>query len=151
MKFEIPQPMKIEHDELHEMLAAATKVGGEIGEAAKYVAKILHPHFVNEEAYALPPLGLLQDLASGKITSEMKEVLEMTEKLKSELPTMLEEHRTIVTALDKLIEVAKKENKMEYANFAEKLKLHAKTEEELFYPTSILIGEYVKLKLSQKV
>jgi len=151
MKFEIPQPMKIEHDELHEMLVAATKVGGEIGEAAKYVAKILQPHFVNEEAYALPPLGLLKDLSSGKVTTEMKEVLEMAEKLKSELPTMLEEHKAIVAALDQLIEAAKKENKMEYANFAEKLKLHAKTEEELFYPTSLLIGEYIKLKLTLRL
>jgi hypothetical protein len=31
--------------------------------------------------------------------------------------------------------------------FAEKLKLHAKTEEQILYPTAILIGEYLKQKL----
>jgi len=36
---------------------------------------------------------------------------------------------------------------MEYAEFAEALMLHAKTEEEVLYPASILIGEYVREKL----
>jgi hypothetical protein len=31
--------------------------------------------------------------------------------------------------------------------FAEKLKLPAKTEEQILYPTAILIGEYLKQKL----
>ncbi|MDZ7260614.1 MAG: hypothetical protein ONB05_00640 [candidate division KSB1 bacterium] len=63
MKFEIPKPLKMEHEELHAELVRATKVGGEIGEAAKAVAEILHPHFVKEEEYALPPLGILSLLA----------------------------------------------------------------------------------------
>jgi hypothetical protein len=36
---------------------------------------------------------------------------------------------------------------MEHIHFAEKLTLHARNEEEVSYPTAILIGEYVKLKL----
>lgn len=32
---------------------------------------------------------------------------------------------------------------------AEHEELHAQTEEEVLYPASILIGEYLKLKLSQ--
>lgn len=62
---------------------------------------------------------------------------------------MLEEHKAIVAALKNLIKVAKKEKKMEYAHFAEKLMLHAQMEEEVLYPTAILIGEYLKLKLSR--
>ena len=45
MKFEIPMPMKTEHDELHADLVAATKAGGQTGDAAKAVAKVLHNHF----------------------------------------------------------------------------------------------------------
>ena len=41
MKFEIPKPMKIEHDELHADLVNATEAGGQTGEAAKAVAKVL--------------------------------------------------------------------------------------------------------------
>ena len=35
------------------------------------------------------------------------------------------------------------------AEFADKLILHAQTEEEVSYPTAILIGEYLKLKLGK--
>ncbi len=72
----------------------------------------------------------------------------MTDRLKAELPKMLEEHKTIVGTLDKLVEAAHEENQPEAAEFAEKLKLHAETEEEVTYPTAILIGEYLKLKLN---
>lgn len=149
MKLEIPQPLKQEHDHLHEELAKATTVSGRVGEAARAVAEVLHPHFLKEEEYALPPLGLLTLLAQGKVTPEMADVLTMTDRLKAELPQMLSEHKAIVSALRNLVEAAKKENMMEYADFAEALILHARTEEEVSYPTSILIGEYVKLKLGR--
>jgi len=35
-------------------------------------------------------------------------------------------------------------------HFAEKLMLHAQTEEQVSYPTSILIGRYVKSKLAAR-
>jgi hypothetical protein len=35
---------------------------------------------------------------------------------------------------------------MEIVHFAEKLKLHAKNEEEVLYPAAILVGEYLKLQ-----
>lgn len=147
MEFKIPEPLKMEHEKLHSDLVNAMKVPGKVGEAARTVATLLHPHFVKEEEYALPPLGLLPTLAQGQVTSEMREVLAMTDRLKAELPQMLAEHKAIVAALEKLAEAAKAEGKPEIAHFAEKLKLHARTEEEVLYPTSILIGEYVKGQL----
>lgn len=148
MKFEIPKPMKIEHDELHADLVKATKAGGQTGEAAKAVAKVLHNHFVKEEEYALPPLGLLVVLSEGKFETGMSEVLKMTDRLEAELSTMLLEHKDIVAASRKLIEAAIAENKPDIVHFAEKLMLHAQTEEQVSYPTSLLIGRYVKLKLA---
>ena len=148
MKFEIPKPMKIEHDELHAELVKATQAGGQSGEAAKAVAKVLHNHFVKEEEYALPPLGLLVALSEGKFETAMSDVLKMTDKLEAELPTMLSEHKDIVTALRRLIEAAIAENKPDIVRFAEKLMLHAQTEEQVSYPTSLLIGRYVKSKIA---
>lgn len=150
MKFEIPKPMKIEHDELHADLVKATKAGGQAGEAAKGVAKALHNHFVKEEEYALPPLGLLVALSEGKFEIEMSEVLKMTDKLEAEMPTMLSEHREIVAALEKLIEAAKIENKPDMVHFAERLMLHAQIEEKVAYPTALLVGRYVKMKLGPR-
>jgi len=149
MDITIPQPLKSEHDELHAELVKATNAGGKIAEAAKAVAALLHPHFIKEEAYALPPLGLLPLLAEGKITPEMDQVLLMTERLKAELPHMLQEHQAIVAVLKTLADVAEQEQQIEYARFAEKLMLHAQTEEDVLYPTAILIGEYLKLKLDK--
>jgi hypothetical protein len=148
MKFEIPKPMKIEHDELHTDLVKATKAGGKTAEAAKEVAKVLHSHFVKEEEYALPPLGLLVALSEGKFETSMAEVLKMTDKLEAELPTMLSEHKDIVAALKKLIDAARTENRPDVVYFAEKLMLHAQTEEQVSYPTAILVGHYVKSKLA---
>jgi hypothetical protein len=129
------------------MLRNATKEPGEIGDAAKAVAKLMHPHFIKEEEYALPPLGLLRDLAQGKVSPDMKEVLGLTNRLKAELGQMLEEHKSIVAALEVLSIAAKKANKVEYVEFAKALTLHAQTEEEVSYPTAILIGEYIREKL----
>lgn len=148
MTFEIPRHLKVEHEELHAELVKATKSGGRTGEAAKAVAKVLHPHFVKEEEYALPPLGLLALLSQGKIEKGMAAALKMTDKLEAELPEMLAEHKAIVAALRDLIDAAKAENKPEVAHFAEKLILHAETEEQVFYPTALLIGRYLKAKLA---
>lgn len=149
MEFVIPRPLKLEHDELHEQLRKATRESGSLGEAGKVVAKLMHPHFVKEEEYALPPLGLLPLLAAGKVTPDMAAVLPMTDKLKAELGQMVAEHKSIVAALRNLADAAKRANKPEYAEFADKLILHAQTEEEVSYPTAILIGEYLKLKLGK--
>lgn len=146
----IPTPLKLEHEELHAELVSATKAGGQVGEAAKAVAKVLHEHFVKEEEFALPPLGLLSSLAGNKVDEDARNVLSMTDRLKAELPKMLEEHKAVVAALRNLISAAESEKKPEHARFAEKLMLHARTEEEVLYPAAILIGEYLKLKLKAR-
>ncbi len=144
---EIPRPLKLEHEELHAELVKATQAGGQVGDAAKAVARVLHEHFLKEEEFALPPLGLLSALARGQVDEGMKSVLAMTDRLKAELPKMLEEHKTVVAALKNLIGAAEAENKPEHARFAEKLMLHAQTEEEVLYPSAVVIGEYVRLRL----
>jgi len=147
MTFQIPTSLKLEHEELHAELARATKAGGKTGEAAKAVAAVLHNHFLKEEEFALPPIGLLAKLARGEIDKEMRAVLTMTDRLKAALPEMLREHQAVVAALEELSAAAQKEKLPEHARFAEKLMLHAKTEEEVLYPAAVLIGEYLKLKL----
>lgn len=148
MKFEIPKAMKTEHDELHADLVKATKAGGRTGEAAKAVAKVLHNHFVKEEEYALPPLGLLVPLSQGRLEPAMADALKMTDRLEAELPAMLAEHKQIVAALSKLVDSAKVENRPDIVRFAEKLMLHAQAEEQVSYPTALLIGRYIKSKLA---
>ncbi len=117
---------------------------------AKTVAKLLHPHFVKEEEFALPPLGVLSAITKRRLTADMSQALAMTEKLKRELPRMLREHKMVMAALKKLSAAARKEKKPEYVRFAEKLAVHAKTEEEVLYPAAILVGELLKLRFEKR-
>jgi hypothetical protein len=149
MELNIPHSLKLEHEELHAKLAKATRVGGRIADAAQAVAAVLHPHFEKEEEFALPPVGLLSILAGGGVEPEMAEVLAMTNRLKAELSEMLDEHQSIVGALKDFVGVTEEEHKPEYGRVTERLILHAQTEEQVLYPASLLIGDYVKLKLKK--
>ena len=149
MNFEIPKPLQVEHEELHARLVEATRQPGAVGEAAREVARLLHPHFVREEEFALPPLALLEKLARDGASREMAAVLPMTRRLKAELPQMLAEHKQIVGALEKLRGAARTAERPEVERFAEALVLHAQTEEQVLYPAAILAGEMVALQLEE--
>lgn len=149
MDVAIPDSLKREHQDLHEELDRATKVPGRVGEAARAVAALLHPHLQREEEFALPPLGLLPALAQGRPTPEMREVIALTEKLRAELPRMLSEHKAVFDALEMLNEAARTDGRPHIAAFSERLIAHARTEEEVLYPASLLIGEYLKAALAQ--
>ena len=146
-KIGIPAPLASEHAALHDTLVRAIGAGGKTGEAAQKLADVLHPHFVKEEAYALPQLGLLRTLAEGGTIAEAETAIKTSEKLKAEMARMLEEHEAIVEALESLSSAAEAEGKKEYVEFAAELKQHALVEEEIYYPAAILIGEYLKLKM----
>lgn len=145
----VPAPMRVEHERLHSDLARLTKAGGRTGEAAQRVAKILDHHFQKENEYALPPLGLLVPLSEGRFDCGMTAVLPMTDRLQSGMPTMLSEHKDIEAALSQLKNAAMSENKPEGAQFADELAAHAQTEEQVTYPTALLIGLFVKGKAAQ--
>jgi hypothetical protein len=147
MIFAVPPSLSAEHGALHAELSAATKLPGAVGEAARAVAQLLHPHFVKEEEFALPPLGLLPQLARGQLTKDVSQITKMTDRLKEEMPAMLAEHRAIVIALRELEKVGLACGEERVIRLAEKIISHAQAEEEVMYPAAILVGEYVKVKL----
>ena len=149
IRVEIPKSVQSEHQAIHATLKEATRATGRVGPAAQELAKILHPHFVREEAVALPPLGLLVRLASGEVSAEMADILPMTDALKRELPQMLEEHKAIRAAVEYLRVAAHADNAEKYERLANELALHAQTEEEVLYPTAILIGDIIRARLGQ--
>ncbi len=142
-----PPSLRREHEELHADLARASQVPGQIGDAARVVARLLHPHFLREDEYAIPPLALLPRLARGQVTPDMADVLPLVARLKEELPLMLEEHRAILGAVRDLALAAEAEDDEKYIRFAADLMVHAQMEEEVLYPAAILVGEFVKAKL----
>jgi hypothetical protein len=148
-RIDVPESIHVEHAEIHAELVAATKAAGAVGEAARELAAVLHPHFVREEEIALPPLSLLAPLAKGEATPAMRDVLPMTDALREELPRMLAEHVAIRAATLRLGEVARAAGDTGVAHLAEKLALHAQSEEELFYPAAVLVGDLVRARVPQ--
>jgi hypothetical protein len=142
-----PASIQTEHEHLHEQLARAQAAGGETGRAANAVAEVLAPHFAEEEAYAMPPLGLLPALAQGEVTEEMRPAIAKAEQLRDNYDQMLAEHRTITAAVERLEAAAQREGHAEHADFAHRLLLHAQMEEQVLYPTTLLIGQYLRLRL----
>ena len=146
--FPIPESMQAEHAELHVALEHAAQASGRVGDAARQLAAVLHPHFVREEQIALPPLGLLGPLAQGEWRPEMRDVLHMTDSLRAELPQMLREHEAVAAAAQNLESIAHMDGDAEAEELARALQRHASSEEELFYPAAVLVGELVRARMS---
>jgi hypothetical protein len=145
--FKVPEPLQREHDLMRHRLDRAVKEGGRTGAAAAAVTEALRPHVAKEEDFGLPALGLLQHLAAGKVSPVMRGVTVMTDRLRAEYEQMLADHDAIVSAIGRLAEAAREEGKLEYVGICEQLTGYLQTEEQVYYPAAILIGEYLKLKL----
>lgn len=150
MLLAMPESLKAEHDDLRVDLEHAIRIGGRIGEAARALEARVRLHFRREDDTVLLPLGLLQSVAQGKIAPAMHEVVVMVDRLKTELPEMLAEHDEIRRALERLGKAATEEGSPRVAYFAAKLLRHARMEEEVLYPAAIVLGEYLKSRLSPR-
>lgn len=142
-----PESLEFEHRDLRDALQRAAATPGKTGEAAREVYKVLSPHILLEQEFAMPPLTEIARIARGEITADMERLIEKTDAFKAELPRMLEEHKLIVAALRSLMQAAAAEKQAGAAQFAQKMIQHAQLEEEVLYPAAILVGEYLRLKI----
>jgi hypothetical protein len=94
-KPEVPLSVKKEHEDLPDKIQKITLFRDSAGRAALKLNELMKYHFAEEEDYVLPPLGLLPLLASGKIPEQSKEILLLTEKLKSQMLHLSAEHQMI--------------------------------------------------------
>lgn len=142
-----PPSLRREHEELHADLARAGQMPGLLGQTAREVARIMHPHFLREDEYAIPPLSLLPRLARGQVTPDMADVLPLVARLKEEMPLMIEEHRAILGAVRAFALAAEGDGDEKCIRLAAELTVHAQLEEEVLYPAAVLVGEFVKAML----
>jgi hypothetical protein len=146
----IPQSLRTEHEDIHQALMEATRAPGRVGAAAKELAAVLDPHFERENEIALPPLGLLAPLAAGETPAGLQEALTMSDALRKELPRMLEEHKRIRAATEKLRNAAREQKASVHEQFTETLAQHAQTEEDILYPAAILVGDVIRARMAKK-
>ena len=150
MKLEIPEPLRLDQQELQVALQRAGMAGGKTSAAAKQLTKLLQPHLMKEEKDLLQTLGALLPMAKGEITDDMRELLPKTERLKTRVFEMVREHSAIIEAARKLLRVARTERKLKVAGFTERLLLRAWMDEVVFYPAAVVAGEYLRLMVKEK-
>jgi hypothetical protein len=144
MPLGIPEALNEEHEELHAELVKATKTPGNIGKAARRVARVLHPHFERENELALPIIGVIRELAEGETSPDFTKALVLADEFKAEYSKMLQEHADILKALVMLEKAARAAKKRYAVDFVRKLKLHAKTEEDVTYPAVLMAGTLLR-------
>jgi uncharacterized membrane protein len=145
----IPPSIREEHESLRAALEQATREDGEIGKAARALAAIMEPHFVKEEGLALPPLGILPALAAGKSIQDPARIVSLAARLETELPTMIEEHGKISAAVDELVIAANAKKRPEIAEFGERIRHHARSEEEVTYPAAVVVGRCLQSRVDR--
>jgi len=142
-----PSSLEAEHKEVHGKLEKIVSSSGDTANVAKKVQSIMQPHFEKEEQLSISVLGALQPYVNGTLTEETRnQAIQISQQFKHEYPTMLEEHKQIVVALDNLENTAMNENRQDVISFIADLKSHAMNEEQITYPATIVIGELLELK-----
>lgn len=145
-KPEVPASLKEDHTCLLEKLQRIALFQDSSGLAAKKLKNLMQHHFQEEEDYVLSPLGLLPMLASGKIPEQSEDVIKLTEKFKTQLTHMNIEHQMIKAYMEEMKLADKDKNHPEIIEFETEVHKHAKSEEDVFFPAAILVGDFLKLK-----
>ncbi len=72
------------------------------GRVALKLEELMQHHFKEEEDFILPPLGLLPLLANGQIPEQSKDVILLSENVKSMLNHLSAEHQLIEVFIKEL-------------------------------------------------
>lgn len=119
-----------------------------IAVAAKRVAKLCLPHFEYEEKTVFPVFALLPDLQRGELRPEMMDVMPLIADFVARHDALDEHHQSILSAIDALLQAARKEKNRVFAEVANNLRIHERLEDEVIYPMVAVIGRYLEEKFA---
>ncbi len=145
-----PPSVEITRQELLQLLVVVQHLSGKTGVLGEELAKNLEPHLEREDKCALPLLGLLQTLATGKVTvTEARRASKLYSRLRRQYSSLSREHKELAKLIEQLKRVASEEGHLTAVRFAETLERHSQDEEELLYPAALLAGRIASGELSQ--
>ncbi len=144
---DIPQSMRLEHQNTLEQLTMLSRKSGPVGVEARKTLALYKAHMQREEEFILPPLTLLSQLADGKISPDMKWAIAMSDRVKAEREKTYQEHTAITDAMNALAAAARKAHDAAALDFAQGAVADSLNDLELIEPMSIVIGDYLKAKL----
>ena len=136
--------LKSEHEALRATLKRAMREPGRVGELARKLAQIADGHFLREEKFVMPLLGLLKGLAQGEPEALERGAPALANGLRGQLMQLGAEHRQMAELLRELSLAADAQGVNDYVSFAEDMIIHHSLEEEVLYPAAIVAGEFVK-------
>jgi hypothetical protein len=146
---DIPQSLRVEHNDTLDQLATLAKHRGAVGEEARKALTLFKQHIQREEAYILPPLTLLPLLADGKVSPDMKWAIAMADRVRAERDQIFQEHTRITDAMNALAMAAQKSHDAAAFEFAQSAVADSLNDIELLEPMTLVIGDYLKGKLPQ--
>lgn len=144
---DIPQSMRVEHEDTLQQLTTLSRKAGPVGVEARKALALYKQHLQREEEFILPPLTLLGQLADGKVSPDMKWAIAMSDRVKAEREKTYQEHTQITDAMNALAAAARKAHDTAALNFAQAAVADSLTDLELIEPMSIVIGDYLRAKL----
>jgi hypothetical protein len=144
---EIPQSLRLEHEDTLQQLENLSRHRGAVGDEARKALVLFKKHLQREEAYILPPLTLLPLLADGKVLPDMKWAIDMASRVKAERDEIFQEHTQITDAMNALAAAAQKAHDAAALDFAHAAVADSLNDIELIEPMTIVIGDYLRTKL----
>ena len=145
---DIPQSIRLEHENTLAELTALSRKPGPVGVEAAKALVLFKKHLQREEEFILPPLTLLPALADGKLTTDMKWAIPLSDRTKAEREETFQEHTRITDAMNRLATAARAAHDQAALDFANSAVADSLNDIEISEPTSILVGEYLRAKLS---
>lgn len=146
----VPQSIRFEHAAIIERLTKEAAKNGVSAAIAQRALTLIKAHFAKEEEFVFPPLGLLDQIAAGESTSDAvrKAALDMAERTKASKDSLQEDHVQITSMMNELMQAATRADEPDLVVFASNVAAHSLGEVEIFEPTTIMIGNYLRSKQS---
>ena len=149
----VPQSVSYEHEQIIKDLTNFAKREVAHAAAAQKALIVIKAHYAREEAFVLPPLALLPKIAKGAvskdmISKELEPAIAMADRTKAALPELQNDHVQITSLMNELIEAGKADHDEELTRLATRVAIQSLNDFEMTQPTTILIGDYLRLRLA---
>jgi len=144
---EIPQAIKLDHEQTLRQLAEIAKRHSRTGDIARKAMVVFKQHIQREEEYIIPPLTLAPAIADGHVRPDMRWAVAMVDRIKADREAIFAEHTVITEWMNELAAAAEKTHERDALEFARSAVADSLYDTEVTEPTAIVIGEYIRAKL----
>jgi hypothetical protein len=145
----VPQSVSYEHEQIINDLTNFAKREVTHSAAAQKALTVIKAHYAKEEAFVLPPLALLPRIAKGAVSKDMEPAIALADRTKAALPELQNDHVQITSLMNELVEAGKADHDEELTRLATRVAIQSLNDLEITQPTTILIGDYLRLRLAK--